>query len=117
MQQVNGSGSLELDIVEMLLAMPQQIHCRSVYPATLLVVAHGVVANELKVFHKSSKGSVLQRSQLLSHTLAGHRVLDDVEVVGGNVLSDRGAKKTLWILLLKEADDLLQSLKMLLLSC
>lgn len=117
MQQVNGSGSLELDIVEVLLAMPQQVYCRSVNPATLLVVAHGIVANELKVFHKGSKGSVVQYSQLLSHALAGHRVLDDIEVVWGDILSDRGAKEALWILLLKEADDVLQSSKMLLLSC
>lgn len=86
-------------------------------PATLLVVAHGIVGNELKVIHKGDEGSVLNGPQLLSHPQQRHGTFDDIEVVWCNSFCHRNAKEALWILLLKEANDLLQGLKMLLLCC
>lgn len=117
MEHVNSAGSLKLNGVEVLLAMSEEVYCRSVNPATLLVVAHGVVANKLEVIHKGSEGPVLQSPQLLTHSQEGHGLLDDIEVVWSDAFCDRNAKEALGILLFEEADDVLQCLEMLLLSC
>lgn len=114
-EHVDGACGLQLDCVEVLLAMPEEVHCRSVDPATLLVVTHGVVGNELKVLHEGSEGSVLQSPQLLAHAQEGHGVFDDIEVVWGNSFCHRHAEEALGVLLFEEADDLLQGLEMLLL--
>lgn len=117
MEHVDGTSCLQLNGIEVLLAMPEKVYCRSVDPAALLVVAHGVVGNELEVLHEGSEGSVLQSPQLLAHAQEGHGVFDDIEVVWRNSFGHRNAEEALGVLLLEEADDLLQGLEVLLLSC
>ena len=68
MEHVDGTCGLKLDCVEVLLAMSEEVYCRSVNPAAFLVVAHGVAANQLEVINKGSEGPVLQSPQLLTHS-------------------------------------------------
>ena len=113
---MDGSGCFQLNIVEVLFAMPEEINSRSVYSASLLVVLHCIGANQLEVLREGKEGPVLFSMKPLAHSLEAHGVLDDTEVVWCYLFCDRYPEEAIRILLFKVAHNCFERMIVCLLS-